>query len=61
MSEAVILLPARNEEEGIGEVIERIPKDEIGKLGFATRVVVVDRFDGLERHDDTFRELAAVA
>ena len=42
LSEAVILLPARNEEEGIGEVIERIPTDEIGKLGFATRVVVVD-------------------
>ena len=42
MSEAVILLPARNEEEGIGEVIERIPTKEIGKLGFATRVVVVD-------------------
>jgi len=42
LSEAVILLPARNEEEGIGEVIERIPKKEIGKLGFSTRVVVVD-------------------
>ena len=42
LSEAVILLPARNEEEGIGEVIERIPTDEIGKLGFTARVVVVD-------------------
>ncbi len=38
----IILLPAKNEEEGIGEVIDRIPKEEIRKRGFEPRVVVVD-------------------
>ena len=42
MPEIVVLLPSRNEEEGIGEVIERIPFSEISSLGFSTRVVVVD-------------------
>ena len=42
MSEIVILLPTRNEEEGLGEVIDRIPFSAIEKMGFKTRVVVVD-------------------
>jgi len=42
MPEIVVLLPSRNEEEGIGEVIDRIPFSEISSLGFSTRVVVVD-------------------
>ena len=42
MSEMIILLPAKNEEEGIGEVIDRIPDEEIRKRGFEPRVVVVD-------------------
>ena len=42
MSELVILLPTRNEEEGLGEVIDRIPQEEIVRQGYSPRVVVVD-------------------
>ena len=42
MPELVILLPTKNEEAGIGEVIDRIPTEEIEKLGFDCRVVVID-------------------
>ena len=42
MPELVILLPTKNEEEGIGEVIDRIPKEEIEKIGFDCRIVVID-------------------
>ena len=42
MGELVILLPTRNEEKGIGEVIGRVPLEEIENLGFSTRIVVVD-------------------
>ena len=42
MPEIVILLPTKNEEDGVGEVIDRIPVDEIKSLGFDPRVVVVD-------------------
>ena len=42
MPELVVLLPTKNEESGIGEVIDRIPRDEIEKLGFDLRVVVID-------------------
>ena len=42
MSELVVLLPTKNEEEGLGEVIERIPHSEIEEMGFETRVVVID-------------------
>lgn len=42
--ELVILLPAKNEEEGLGEVIERIPVNEIEEMGFSPRIVVVDGF-----------------
>tara|TARA_B100001113_G_scaffold265437_1_gene220318 strand:- start:291 stop:1061 length:771 start_codon:yes stop_codon:yes gene_type:complete len=40
--ELIVLLPTKNEEDGIGEVIDRIPRDEIGSLGFDLRVVVID-------------------
>ena len=42
MPDLIVLLPARDEEDGIGEVIDRIPKSEISERGFGTRVVVVD-------------------
>lgn len=42
MSELVILLPTRNEEEGLGEVIERVPKKIIKEKGYNLRIVVVD-------------------
>jgi dolichol-phosphate mannosyltransferase len=42
MPELIVLLPARNEEDGIGEVIDRIPIALISEKGFDTRVVVVD-------------------
>ena len=42
MLELVILLPAKNEEEGLGEVIDRIPKKAIEEMGYEPRVVVVD-------------------
>lgn len=42
MNQAIILLPARNEEEAIEEVIDRIPTNEISDLGFETRVIVID-------------------
>jgi len=38
----IILLPARDEEEGIGEVIDRIPSAEIAEMGFTPQIVVVD-------------------
>ena len=40
--ELVVLLPSKNEESGIGEVIERVPIAEIEKRGYTTRIVVVD-------------------
>ena len=42
MSELVILLPTRNEEEGLGEVIERVPEKIIKDKGYDIRIVVVD-------------------
>lgn len=42
MSELVILLPTRNEELGLGEVIDRIPNNSIQQAGYVPRVVVVD-------------------
>ena len=38
----VVLLPTRNEELGIGEVISRIPNDEIAEMGYEMQIVVVD-------------------
>ena len=42
MPDLIVLLPARDEESGIGEVIDRVPTSAIAEKGFGTRVVVVD-------------------
>ena len=38
----VVLLPTKNEEEGVGEVIDRIPRNEIENLGYNLEVLVID-------------------
>jgi dolichol-phosphate mannosyltransferase len=40
--EVCILLPALNEEESIGRVIDEIPRAEMERKGYSTRVIVVD-------------------
>ena len=42
MPDLIVLLPTRDEESGIGEVIDRIPISSISSKGYGTRVVVVD-------------------
>ena len=42
MPELIVLLPTRDEEKGIGEVIRRIPTKSLQEMGFQTRVVVAD-------------------
>ena len=42
MARAIILLPAKNEESGIGEVIDRIPSEAIYSEGFDPEIIVVD-------------------
>tara|TARA_B100001250_G_C19682780_1_gene736602 strand:- start:7 stop:708 length:702 start_codon:yes stop_codon:yes gene_type:complete len=42
LSKLVILLPTKNEEEGVGEVFERIPVQEIARMGYSIHVVVAD-------------------
>ncbi len=37
-----VLLPALNEAETIGQVIDRIPRDRISAMGYDTQVMVVD-------------------
>ena len=44
MAQLIVLLPTRNEEEGLSEVIERIPERTIIERGFNLRVIVVDGF-----------------
>ncbi len=44
MPELVVLLPSRNEEAGISEVIDRIPVEEISDIGYTCRIVVVDGY-----------------
>lgn len=44
MPELIILLPSRNEEDGIAEVIDRIPVQEINEIGYNCRIVVVDGY-----------------
>jgi glycosyltransferase involved in cell wall biosynthesis len=40
--DVTIVIPALNEEDGIGTTIERIPIRELNQLGYQVRVVVVD-------------------
>ena len=42
MGELIVLIPTRNEERGVREVIERIPKEILQRQGFDVRVLVVD-------------------
>ena len=42
MPDLIILLPTKNEEEGVGEVIDRIPMAEIAKLGFTPNLFIAD-------------------
>ena len=42
LPELVILLPTRDEEIGVSEVIDRIPTERIEEMGYSPRVVVVD-------------------
>jgi len=44
LKQLIVLLPTRNEEEGLGEVIDRIPRGDIGERGFSLRVVVIDGY-----------------
>ncbi|MBI4392816.1 MAG: glycosyltransferase family 2 protein [Euryarchaeota archaeon] len=37
-----VVIPALNEEEGIGEVLDEIPRKELEGLGYETEVIVVD-------------------
>ena len=37
MAELIVLLPTKNEESGLAEVIDRIPKKEIELLGFDSK------------------------
>ena len=40
--EVCIILPALNEEESIGKVIDEIPQEEINRRGYKQRVIVID-------------------
>ena len=40
--DVVVVLPALNEEKGVGNVIDRIPKDRLRRAGYRVRVWVVD-------------------
>ena len=42
MSRLIILLPTKNEEKGLGEVITGVPIQEISDLGYSTKIIVVD-------------------
>lgn len=44
MAELIILLPTRNEERGLGEVIDRVPTTVIQSRGYGSRIVVVDGY-----------------
>ncbi len=37
-----VVIPCRNEEEGIGKVIDEIPRKKLKNLGFVTEILVVD-------------------
>jgi dolichol-phosphate mannosyltransferase len=42
MKEVIVLIPTRNEEAGVKEVIQRIPVEDLGKIGVSVRTIVVD-------------------
>ncbi|MCL5072414.1 MAG: glycosyltransferase family 2 protein [Actinobacteria bacterium] len=42
MKKITVVIPALNEEKGIGRVLDEIPKDELKKMGYETEVMVID-------------------
>ena len=42
MDEVIVLIPTKNEEAGVKEVIERVPNEELKKSGARVRIIVVD-------------------
>lgn len=42
MNKISIIIPALNEEGGIGGVIGAIPRNELKKMGFDVQILVVD-------------------
>lgn len=42
MKKVAILIPCLNEEKGIGKVIDDIPVESLGVLGYQTQVIVID-------------------
>ncbi len=42
MSRLIVLLPTKNEERGVGEVIGGVPIQGISNLGYSTEIIVVD-------------------
>jgi len=42
MHRLIVLLPTKNEEEGVAEVIDGIPSGRVSELGFETEIIVVD-------------------
>ncbi|MFA6005264.1 MAG: glycosyltransferase family 2 protein [Patescibacteria group bacterium] len=42
MKKITVIIPALNEERGIGQVLDGIPYKRLAQLGFETRVIVVD-------------------
>jgi glycosyltransferase involved in cell wall biosynthesis len=49
MKKITIVIPALNEETGIGQVIREIPIDQLKDLGYETEVLVIDN----DSHDNT--------
>ena len=53
-----IVIPAMNEEEGIGDVLDEIPRKELEEMGWPCEVVVVDG-ESVDRTRDIAREKGA--
>ena len=53
-----IVIPAMNEEEGIGQVLDQVPLKELEEMGYPAEVVVVDG-ESVDRTRDIAREKGA--
>ena len=53
-----IVIPAMNEEEGIGEVLDEIPRKELEEMGYPCEIIVVDG-ESVDRTRDISREKGA--
>ena len=53
-----IVIPAMNEEEGIGDVLDEIPLKELDDMGYPTEVIVVDG-ESVDRTREIAREKGA--